>query len=371
MKKILIVGAGPVGITVAQKLKSLNVSIDIVDKRNHIAGNCYDFYNKKKILVHKYGPHYFRTNKKSIIKYLSNFTDWIKSDYIVKSKIGNIFYDFPINLNTLEKFFNTKLTKYSAKKILNAESTRAKKPKNFEDYLISKIGKKLYEAFYKNYTIKQWGISPKKIPIQVAKRIPIKLNRNQEYIISKFKFTPKKGFTALFNKMIESNKNINVKLNYKFKNNNYHKNKYDLILYTGPIDAFFEFKLGKLNWRSLSFKFKNFKKQHHQKYLQINYPNKFSYTRSVEYKYITKQKSKYTSVSYEYPRKVGGGRDPYYPINTVEDKILYKKYLQLTKKLYPKFLFAGRLAEYTYINTDEAIEKALQVSNKIKKILTA
>lgn len=323
------------------------------------------FIIKKKILVHKYGPHYFRTNKKSIIKYLSNFTDWIESDYVVKSKINNIFYDFPINLNTLEKFFKRKLTNHSARVILNKESVKIKNPKNFEDYLISKIGIKLYESFYKNYTIKQWGISPKKIPISVAKRIPIKLNRNQEYIISKYKLTPKKGFTSLFTKMILSNKNINVKLNYNFKNDYYHLNNYDLILYTGPIDAFFEFKLGKLNWRSLSFKFINFKKKYHQKYLQINYPNNFKYTRSVEYKYLTKQKNSYTSVSYEYPQKKG---EPYYPVSTAQDKLLYEKYLKLANKLYPKVLFSGRLAEYTYINTDEAIEKGLMISKKIKKI---
>ncbi len=213
-KKILIVGAGPVGCTVAEILSKKNFNIDIVDSRNHIAGNCYDFKNKHGVLVHKYGPHYFRTNNKQILNYLSKFTKWIPGKYIVNSYVDKKYYDFPINLNTINKFFKKKLSSASAKKFLKEISKKNDKKLNFETYLISKLGEKLYKKFYKNYTIKQWGIKPSLINESVAKRIPIKFDKNNEYIDAKYKFMPKAGFTKMFERMI-SHKNINIKLKKK------------------------------------------------------------------------------------------------------------------------------------------------------------
>jgi UDP-galactopyranose mutase len=360
--KILIVGAGPVGCTIAEILSKKSYKIDIIDSRNHIAGNCYDFKNQFGVLVHKYGPHYFRTNNKKVFKYLSKFTKWIPGNYFVNSYVDRKYYDFPINLNTINKFFNKKFTSTEAKKFLKEKSKKKIKNLNFETYLISQIGEVLYKKFYKNYTIKQWGVNPKLINVSVAKRIPIKFNKNKDYITSRFKFMPKNGFTTMFKKMI-SHKDINIQLNKKYSYSHEDLKKYNNIVFTGPIDSFFNFKFGKLGWRSLRFNFITYKKKYKQHCLQINYPNDYKFTRKVEYKHVTQQKINYTTISKEYPKSKG---DPYYPRSTEKDKKILKFY-EVAKKYFEKkgFYFAGRLAEYKYINTDQAIEIGMSVANKI------
>jgi UDP-galactopyranose mutase len=362
-KKILIIGAGPVGCTVAETLSRNSFKIDLIDSRNHIAGNCYDFKNKFGVLIHKYGPHYFRTNNKKIFKYLSKFTKWIPGKYIVNAYVDKQFYDFPINLNTINKFFKKNFSSYQAKIFLKKISKKKKKI-NFENYLISKIGERLYKKFYKNYTIKQWGIKPNLINANVAKRIPIRFNSNKDYIDAEYKFMPKAGFTKMFEKMI-SHKNINIKLNKKYFFSILDFQRYNSIVYTGPIDAFFNFKFGKLGWRSLNFNFTTYKKKNKQHCLQINYPNNYKFTRKVEYKYVTQQRLNYTTISREYPRSKG---DPYYPRSTQRDLKLLRLYKK-NKIFFEKkgLYFAGRLAEYKYINTDQAVEIGLLVANKILK----
>ncbi len=363
-KKILIVGAGPVGCTVAQILSKKSFKIRIIDSRNHIAGNCYDYKNEHGVLVHKYGPHYFRTNSKKILKYLSQFTKWIPGKYFVNAYVDKQYFDFPINLNTINKFFKKNLTSKQAKKFLQKISIKNKKKKNFETFLKSRIGKKLYENFYKNYTIKQWGIKPNFISESIAKRIPIRLDKKKDYIEANYKFMPKYGFTKMFKKMI-LHKNISLNLNRKYKFSNKDLKKYNFILYTGPIDAFFNYKYGRLGWRSLRFKFETYKKKYHQHCLQINFPNDYKFTRKVEYKHVTMQKSKYTTISKEFPKSSG---DPYYPISTKKDKKVLKIYQRYQNEYEKRNLFfAGRLAEYKYINTDQAIEIGINTANKIIK----
>ena len=361
-KKVLVIGAGPVGCTVSEVLSKKGYKIDLLESRNHIAGNCYDFINKFGVLVHKYGPHYFRTNNIKILKYLSKFTMWIPGKYIVNSYVDKKYYDFPINLNTINKFFNKNFSSKQAKQFLKKISKKNTKKINFETYLISKLGVQLYKKFYKNYTIKQWGVKPSLIDASVAKRIPIRFDKNQEYILDKYKFMPKFGFTKMFESML-SNKNISIALNKKYKFSKEHLKKYHVIVYTGPIDTFFNFKFGKLGWRSLKFNFVSYKKKYYQHCLQINYPNNHKFTRKVEYKYVTRQKSNYTTISKEYPQSNG---DPYYPRSTIEDKKILKLY-EKRKEYFEKkgVYFAGRLAEYKYINTDRAIEIGLDLSNKI------
>ena len=363
-KRILIVGAGPVGCVAAEALSRKSFKVDLIESRNHIAGNCYDYKNKYGVLVHKYGPHYFRTNSKTLLNYLSNFTNWIPGDYIVNSFVNKKFYEFPINLNTINKFFNKNFSELSAKKYLKEISINSNKSKNknFETYLKSKIGENLYNSFYKNYSIKQWGIDPKNLGISVAKRVPIRFNKEKSYINSKYKFMPKDGFTKMFSKML-LHKNIKVKLKTNYKYSVQDHKKYDFILYTGPIDTFFNYKFGHLGWRSLKFRFETFKKDYKQRCVQINYPNDFKFTRKVEYKHVTKQKSLFTTISKEYPISNG---EPYYPRSTIKDKKLLKLYNKETEKFEKKGVyFAGRLAEYKYINTDEAIEIGIKIAQKI------
>ena len=360
-RKLLIIGAGPVGCTAAEVLSKKSYKIELIDSRNHIAGNCYDYHNKYGVLVHKYGPHYFRTNNKKILDYLSKFTKWIPGKYYVNSYVDNKYYEFPINLNTINNFYNKNFSTKQAQNFLKKISKKYK-IKNFETFLISRIGKKLYEKFYKNYTIKQWGIKPSSLSDSIAKRIPIRFDKNKEYIKNKYKFMPKNGFTKMFKEML-SHKNIKISLKKKYTFSTKDLNEYDSIIYTGPIDTFFNYKYGKLRWRSLKFNYTTYKKKNYQHCLQINFPNDYKFTRKVEYKYVTQQKSNYTTISKEFPKSYG---DPYYPMSTKMDKIILKKYQNRLKSLEKSgVFFAGRLAEYKYINTDQAIQIGLDVAKKI------
>ena len=362
---LLIVGAGPVGCVVAERAAKINNwKCLIVDKRNHIAGNCYDKINKKGVLIHKYGPHYMRFKKKKIYNYVSKFTKWINGNYIVKSNIDDKLYPIPINLTTLEKFFKIKLkNKKDAIKFLKNKRVKIKKIKNSEDLILSKLGREIYENFYKNYTIKQWGIHPKNLNKSVVGRLPIRFNRDPYYVDQKLKVMPKNGYTALFQNMIK-NDNIKVKLNTDYK-----KIKDKIIpryatVYTGPPDVFFNNKFGKLDWRSLNFKFKTYKKKKIQDCVQINFPNKYKFTRKVEIKHVTKQRIPITTVCTEYPSSSG---DPYYPINNKKNLKTFAKYKKLIN-IYEKknIFFEGRLAQYKYLNMDEVIERALNLFNRIK-----
>jgi UDP-galactopyranose mutase len=363
---ILIVGAGPVGCVIAERCSAvMGWKCLIIEKRNHIGGNCYDKKNSYGILYHKYGPHYMRFKKKKIFNYVSKFTKWIKGNYIVKSSINNILYSIPINLNTLEKFFKKKFSSsVEAKKFIRSKQITIKKIQSSEDYILSKLGKEIYEKFYKNYTIKQWGIHPRDLGSEVCGRLPIRYNRNDSYVNEKIKVMPKYGYTKLFKNMLNNSK-IRIVLNTDYFKIQKKIQPKIATVYTGPIDLFFNYIYGKLEWRSLDFKFKTINKKYFQKYVQINFPNEKNFTRRVEIKHVTKQKSKFTTLSYEYPKSLG---DPYYPINNEKNKKKFNKYKKLIN-LYEKknFFFEGRLAQYKYLNMDEVIENALLLFSKLKK----
>ncbi|WP_440634172.1 UDP-galactopyranose mutase [Candidatus Pelagibacter sp. HIMB1485] len=363
---VLIIGAGPVGCVIAERLSNeLNLKCKIIENRDHIAGNCYDAYNKKGVLYHKYGPHYLRFKNKKTYDYLSKFTKWIEGDYIVKSVVNKKLYSFPINLDTLENFFNVKLkNKNEAINFLKKKIIKIKNPKNSEEVILNKLGRQIYDNFYKNYTIKQWGISPKKLDKSVAGRVPIRFNRNPFYVNEKLRFMPKHGFTQLFKNMTK-NKNISIIFNTDyFKIKNKINVKY-FTIYTGTPDRFFNFKYGKLDWRSLRFVFKTHKKKLIQECVQYNYPNDHKFTRKVEIKHVTKQKTNYTVISKEFPTNNG---DPYYPIINKKNLSKFKKYEKLmNNEMKNNIFFEGRLARYKYFNTDEVIESALVLYKKLKK----
>jgi UDP-galactopyranose mutase len=364
---ILIVGAGPVGCVLAERFSNkLKLNCTIVENRNHIGGNCYDEYNSKGVLYHKYGPHYLRFKNKKTFRYLSSFTRWIEGNYIVKSVVKNKIYSFPINLDTLEKFFKIKLkTKKDAFDLLKKKIIKIKNPSNSEELILSKLGKEIYENFYKNYTIKQWGISPKKLDKSIAGRVPIRFDRNPYYVKEKLRFMPKNGFTNLFKNMTKNKKiSIHLKTDY-FKIKDVIKPNF-FTIYTGTPDRFFDFKYGKLDWRSLKFKFETHKKNFIQDYVQYNYPNDYKFTRKVEIKHVTKQKSKYTVISKEFPTNKG---DPYYPILNNKNLKIFKKYEKLMNfESKNNIFFEGRLARYKYFNTDEVIENALELFKKLEYI---
>lgn len=363
---IVIIGAGPVGCIIAERCASqLNWKVLLVDKRNHIAGNCYDEIHDAGVLIHKYGPHYFRTNNKELLDYLSQYTEWIDGDYYVKSQVKGELYPFPINLLTLSKFFGEELNAETAQEKLESVREDIADPQNSEEFVLSRVGKKMYEAFYKGYTLKQWDVHPKDLNKSVCGRIPVRLNKDERYVDHKYQLTPKEGFTALFTKMV-ANPNIDIKLETDFSEIKKEEYGEKTMVYCGPVDEYFDFKLGKLGWRSLEFDFVEFKEEYKQPCVQINYPNDHDYTRSVEIKHVTKQKTDNTVISYEYPRAEG---DPYYPIPAEQNARLYQKYKALAEEETEKnnVHFCGRLATYRYINMDEVMELALAKFELIKK----
>lgn len=296
---LVVVGAGLSGCVIAERAAMLlNLKVLIVERRNHIARNCFDKYMENGLLLHQYGPHYFRTNNSQLVDYLSNFTSWIEGDYIVKSTFNNQLYPFPINLDTLEQFFGQTLDVEKAKELLEKRCENIKSPKNSEEFVLFRVGKEMYETFYLNYTLKQWGKHPRELDTSVCGRIPIRFNRDNRYLDHQYQIMPKGGGTAMTKKMIE-HPNIQVILNADYKKMDIRKCK--TIVYTGAIDEYFDYSLGRLPWRSLRFEYKKSDKEFVQPCVQINYPNEHEYTRSVEIKHVTKQVHSKTIVAYEYP----------------------------------------------------------------------
>lgn len=364
---LLIVGAGPVGCVIAERAANvLGWKVLVIDKRNHIAGNCYDMHHESGVLIHRYGPHYFRTNNEELLQYLSGFTEWIPGDYFVKASTRGELFPFPINLLTLRQFFKKPdLTAEDAAALLEEKREHFEQPANSEEFVLSRVGRELYEAFYLGYTKKQWDIHPRDLAPSVCGRIPVRLNTNERYVDHKNQVTPARGFTEMFGKMLD-HPNIDVRLETDYKDIQDEIKPEYATVYAGPIDEYFGNRYGKLPWRSLEFEFKKEDKEYVQPCVQINYPNQHDYTRTVEIKHVTKQNHPATVISYEYPRAEG---DPYYPIPRPVNKELYEKYKVLGEQetIDNDVYFCGRLAEYTYYNTDEVIERALGTFDKIKE----
>ena len=293
---------------------------------------------------------------------MSQFTEWIPGNYFVTSFFRNKYFPFPINLLTLAQFFGKEsLTPDEAKALLEEKRENIDFPKNSEEFVLSRVGKEMYEAFYLGYTLKQWDMHPRDLSPSVCGRIPIRFNTDCRYVDHEYQLTPKEGFTALFAKMT-NHPNITIQLETDFSE---IIQKPPIVIYTGPIDEYFDYGFGKLAWRSLQFDFQVKDSEYVQDNVQINYSNDFDYTRTVEIKHVTKQVHPKTVISYEYPKAEG---DPYYPIPTDANHALYLRYKELadqeteTKNVY----FCGRLAEYKYFNTDEVIENALRTFELLK-----
>lgn len=359
----LVVGAGLAGCVMAERLASQSdKKVLIIDKRPHIGGNCYDRIDDAGVLIHQYGPHYFRTDSQEVFDYLSNFTEWYYHDYKVKVKIRDKLYTFPINLNTLREFYGREFTEEEAKAFL--EEIRDKSiihPRNAEEQVVSQIGWELYEAFFKGYTEKQWGMKATELDASVTARIPIRTNTDDRYVLGRIQAMPKDGYTKMFERMI-ARSNISVSLNTPF--NESSKALADKIIWTGRIDEFFEYKFGKLVYRSLDFNFKSFFDiEYKQECEQINYCDKtILFTRTVEVKHATGQKGPNTTISTEYPQPNG---EPFYPVICKENLDIYTRYL-IESSYEPCVYFIGRLAQYKYLNMDEVIKSALSLYLKIK-----
>jgi len=358
MYDFLIVGAGFAASVCAERIASqLNKKVLVVEKRNHIGGNAYDYVNEYGILIHKYGPHIFHTNSKKVFDYLSKFTEWIPYEHKVLAKHNGELYPIPINRTTLNKLFNLNLQSESdVRRYLNEVRESRNPVLNSEDVIIDQVGSDLFEKFYKHYTKKQWDLYPNQLSSSVCGRVPKRTNDDDRYFTDKYQFMPKDGYTKMFEKML-NNKNIEVILDtdYKKIQNDITYNK---VIYTGPIDYFFDYEYGKLPYRSIDFKFEDIKQERFQEAAVINFVDpKPDFSRSTEYKYFNEPKTDWTTISKEYFVSEG---DPYYPVLNETNKKLLRKYVKLTHRL-KNVLFIGRLAEYKYYNMDQVVGRVLKL----------
>lgn len=356
----LIVGAGFAGSVIAERLASkANKKVLIIDKRDHIAGNAFDHYNKDGILVHKYGPHIFHTNSKEVFDYLGQFTEWRPYEHRVLGSVDGQLVPIPINLDTINKLYGLNLCSDQVEDFFKSKAVTVERVKTSEDVVISKVGKELYEKFFKGYTKKQWDLDPSELDASVTARVPTRTNRDSRYFTDTYQAMPLLGYTEMFRRML-SHPNIKIMLNADYKeivNHIPHKT----LIFTGPIDSYFDYCYGKLPYRSIDFQFETLDQETFQPTGTVNYPNDQPYTRITEFKYLTGQKNPKTSIVYEYPKADG---DPYYPIPRAENNEIYKKY-QLLAATTPNVYFTGRLGTYKYYNMDQVVAQSLTLFKKL------
>lgn len=356
----LIVGAGFSGSVIAERLASQSgKKVLVVDKRNHIGGNAYDHYNEHGILIHKYGPHIFHTNSREVFEYLSRFTQWRAYEHRVLASVDGQLVPIPINLDTINKLYGMNLNSFEAEDFFKSLAEPKEYIHTSEDVVISKVGRVLYEKFFRGYTRKQWGLDPSELDKSVIARIPTRTNRDDRYFTDTYQAMPLHGFTRMFENML-NHPNIKVMLNTDYREIE-KAIPCRKMVYTGPVDEFFDYRYGKLPYRSLDFQHETHNTPVFQPAPVINYPNEHLYTRVTEFKYLTGQEHSKTNVVYEFPKAEG---DPYYPVPRSENQEIYKQYKALADTI-PGIYFVGRLATYKYYNMDQCVAQALSVYKQI------
>ncbi|MBA2622044.1 MAG: UDP-galactopyranose mutase [Chthoniobacterales bacterium] len=362
MYDYLIVGAGYAGSVLAERLaRDAGKKVLIVDLRPHIAGNAYDHPDASGILVHKYGPHIFHTNSKEIFEYLSQFTEWRKFEHSVLAQVEGKLLPIPINLDTVNRLYGLDLDSAGLEKFFASVAEKVDPIRTSEDVVVSTVGRDLYEKFFRGYTRKQWGLDPSELSSQVTARIPVRTNRDSRYFGDTYQFMPLHGYTRMFENMLDHD-NITIELGVDYREIK-DSVSYREMIYTGPIDEYFDFRYGQLPYRSLEFRHETHDREVFQQAPVVNYPNDHEYTRITEFKYLTGQKHEKTSIVYEYPRAEG---DPYYPIPRPQNAELNNKYQALVNET-PGLYFVGRLASYKYYNMDQVVGQALTLYAKISQ----
>lgn len=356
----LIVGAGFAGSVLAERLANgSGKSVLICDKRPHIAGNAYDCYNDDGILVHKYGPHIFHTNSRDVFEYLSRFTDWRDYQHRVLADVDGMLVPIPINLDTINKLYGLNLNALELEEFFEKVREKRHPVKTSEDVVVNAVGRELYEKFFKGYTQKQWGLDPSELDASVTARVPTRTNRDDRYFTDSYQAMPKHGYTRMFENMLD-NPRIKIMLNCDYREIE-KEIAFREMIYTGPVDSFFDYRYGKLPYRSLEFRHETHDTETFQVAPVVNYPNGQPYTRITEFKYLTGQTHKKTGIVYEYPQAEG---DPYYPIPRPENAEIYNKYKELADEQ-ENVHFVGRLATYKYYNMDQIVAQALTVYAKM------
>lgn len=366
MKKILIIGSGFSGAVIARELAEQGYQIEVIDQRPHIAGNCYTKRDQDtNIMVHQYGPHIFHTDDEEVWNYINEHGEMMPYTNRVKSTVGGQVYSLPVNLHTINQFFGKAFNPKEAHDfIVNEQADKTiGEPQNFEEQALKFVGKDLYEAFFKGYTQKQWGLSPTKLPASILKRLPVRFNYNDNYFFHKFQGMPKDGYTPIVQSILDHD-NITVKLSTNFDDYRDKLGDYEHIFYTGALDGFYDYKLGRLGYRTLDFE-RHVDEGDFQGCAVMNYGEEsVPYTRISEHKHFTPWENHDKTVYFKEFSRLAEEQDiPYYPIRLVDEKNMLEKYVELANQE-TKVTFVGRLATYRYLDMDVTIREALDVADK-------
>lgn len=375
----LIIGAGFAGLVVGERLASAGWRCVVVDKRSHFGGNAHDEVNAAGVLVHAYGPHYFRTNSSRIVEYLSRFTAWHHVEYKIKSHVDGCYWSFPINLNTFEEYLGRSSSTNEFEDWLEKKRIPIENPANSEEVIISQVGRELYEKFFEGYTEKQWKRHPRDLDASVCGRIPIRTNRDDRYLREEFQALPAKGYHKLFEQIVDETPNLEIHLGVDFEEAK-QRWRHRHLIYTGPIDEFYQRRFGSLPYRSLRFEHESYDSEQlrlrgrekiagkagfWQPAMQVNYPKAdIPFTRIVEIKHATGQVVDSTTIVREFPHDWSPGEEPYYPIPAPDAAAAYQLYANLAKRE-QRTSFIGRLATYRYYNMDQVTGMALAEADRL------
>ncbi len=369
----LIIGAGFAGLVAAQRLAEAGWRCVVADRRPHLAGNAHDRTDAAGVLIHPYGPHYFRSNSPQVVDHLSRFTAWREVSYVIKSHARGRYWSFPVNLNTFEEFIGRpSSTEDFEAWLAAARMPLDHPPRNSEEVILSQVGRELYELFFEGYTLKQWKRHPRELDASVAGRVPIRVNRDDRYLTESFQALPDAGYTAMFERMVEASPGLRLCLGMDHTEA-IARHRHRHLIFTGAVDEYFNYRLGELPYRSLRFEMESFsgaelasrlpiagKPGFWQPALQVNYPEpEVPHTRIVEIKHATGQRVDATTIVREFPADWTRGGEPFYPVPAEESRAISKAYADLARQQ-ESVSFIGRLATYRYYNMDQVAAMALK-----------
>lgn len=365
----LVVGAGFAGSVLAERIATeRGERVLVIDRRDHIAGNAYDHPDEAGVLIHRYGPHIFHTNSEAVFSYLSRFTAWRAYEHRVLAQVKSpvtgqeMLVPIPINLDTINRLYGLQLTEAEVEGWMAARAEQVPEIRTSEDVVVGKVGRELYELFFRGYTRKQWALDPSELDKSVTARVPTRTNRDDRYFTDKFQYMPRDGYTAMFRRILD-HPNITVRTGMDWSEAR-RRFSFRRLIWTGPVDEFYGFRFGKLPYRSLKFRHETLDKEWALPTGTVNHPAEATpFTRVSEYKHMTGQVHPKTSVTYEFPSAEG---DPYYPIPRPENQVLYKRYEALADQEQDTW-FVGRLATYRYYNMDQVVGQALSTFERIQK----
>ncbi len=357
---LLVVGAGFAGSVIAERLASAGMQVMLIDRREHVGGNAFDELDEHGVLIHRYGPHIFHTNAPRVVEYLSQFTEWIPYEHRVLAHVDGQLLPIPINRLTVNRLYGLNLDEAGVRAFFDVVREPREPLSTSEDVVLNAVGRDLYEKFFRGYTRKQWGLDPSELSASVTSRIPVRINDDCRYFTDEFQIMPKEGYGALFERML-AHPNITLELGVEFMA---EKWRYPVrhVVYTGPIDAYFNYCFGRLPYRSLRFECEHIaNRPWFQSVGVVNYPNDHQFTRITEYKHLTGQSHPGTTIMREYPQNEG---DPYYPVPRPENETLYHCYKSRAESE-ENTSFVGRLAQYRYYNMDQVVAAALKLADKL------